>query len=55
MKIMLKVYIMNILNLRRRIVNSFSGNFMYNLKYFLTLITTLNVSISDFFLFFDIL
>ena len=24
---------------------------MYNLKYFLTLITTLNVSISDFFLF----
>lgn len=32
-------------------MNSFSGNFMYNLKYFLTLITTLNVSISDFFLF----
>ena len=32
-------------------MNSFSENFMYNLKYFLTLITTLNVSISDFFLF----
>jgi len=31
-------------------MNSFSGNFMYNLKYFLTLITTVNVSISDFFL-----
>ncbi len=51
MKIMLKVHIMSILNLRRHIVNSFSGNFMYNLKYFLTLITTINLSISDFFLF----
>ena len=36
-------------------MNSFSGNFMYNLKYFLTLITTLNVSISDFFLIYYIL
>ena len=46
---------MSILNLRRHIVNSFSGNFMYNLKYFLTLITTVNVSISDFFLIYYIL
>jgi len=36
-------------------MNSFSGNFMYNLKYFLTLITTVNVSISDFFLIYYIL
>ena len=46
---------MSILNLRRHIVNSFSGNFMYNLKYFLTLITTVNVSISDFFLIYYII
>ena len=31
-------------------MNNFSENFMYNLKYFLTLITTINVSISEFFL-----
>ena len=31
-------------------MNNFSENFMYNLKYFLTLITTINLSISEFFL-----
>lgn len=31
-------------------MNNFSENFMYNLKYLLTLITTINLSISEFFL-----
>lgn len=31
-------------------MNNFSENFMYNLKYFLTLITTINLSVSEFFL-----
>ena len=36
-------------------MNNFSENFMYNLKYFLTLITTIDLSISEFFLVYHII